>query len=114
MTGVARGAMIFGAALVLSGIMRGTGLAEQTGMVYGRIYADVSHRAAAGVTVRLISAREPMQETKTRADGSFTFVAVFPGDATIEVGRSNAPVYVSAGLESDAMIVLTPDAIAEH
>ena len=115
MTGVARGAIVFGAALALTGLMHGTSLAEQTtGMIHGRIYADESHRPAGGVTVRLLSDTEPMQETRTAPDGSFTFLAVFPGDATLKVGNSAMSVDVHASLESDATILLAPDSVARH
>jgi hypothetical protein len=107
MTGVARGALTFGTALALFGLTLGTSFAEQTtGEVYGRVYTDNSHRPAGGVTVLLLSDREPMQETRTRPDGSFTFLAVFPGDVTVKVGELTTPVDVHANLESDSTILL--------
>lgn len=75
---------------------------ESTGTVYGRVYSIGSHKPICGAPVRLYSNREPTQGTRTRSDGSFSFISVFPGYVTVVVDRSVQHVEVHASLESDA------------
>lgn len=113
MIGVARVTCVLSATLIASGMFGGTALAEQnTGSLYGRIYSQGTHHPAACVTVRVFSDKEPMQETRTRADGSFTFVSVFPGDVTIVVGKQAVASSIHASLETDENVYV-PQAIAD-
>ncbi len=77
---------------------------ENVGSIYGRVYVEHTRKPACFTTVKMLSNREPNQETRTRPDGSFLFLAVLPGYVTVEVPHAQAQrVEVHANLESDAM-----------
>ncbi len=76
---------------------------ESTGSVFGRVYFEGTKRPVCNLPVRLYSNREPNQRTLTRSDGSFLFLAVFPGYVTVSVPRAASQrIEVHANLESDA------------
>ncbi len=105
---VARLALIccaFSAALEM---MPGTTLADgTTGSIYGRVYLRGSGLPVCCLVVRVQSDSEPPQETLTRPDGSFSFVAVFPGAVAVTIGRQTTSVQVHANIESDETIFVT-------
>ncbi len=76
---------------------------ESTGSVFGRVYFEGTKRPVCNLAVHLYSNREPNQRTRTRKDGSFLFLAVFPGYVTVAVPRAASQrIEVHANLESDA------------
>ena len=77
---------------------------ENVGSIYGRVYIEKTHKPVCYTPVRMVSNREPNQETHTRPDGSFLFLAVVPGMVTVAVPHAPAQhVEVHANLETDAM-----------
>jgi len=101
------------ACAAMFGMVHGTLRAEgTTGSIYGRVYDEGSHRPACGLAVRIVSDSEPPQETRTLPDGSFSFVAVFPGTVRVMIARQTTAVEVHANLDSDETIYVN-SAIAD-
>ncbi len=71
------------------------------GTIYGRVYDRMTGKPICAFPVRLISNKEPNQETRTRSDGSFSFLSVFAGEAVLVSGGIMRRVEVHANLETD-------------
>jgi hypothetical protein len=69
-----------------------------TGLIFGRVFIDGTNSPACPTTVTLTSDREPPQQTVTDRDGTFHFLTVIPGRATVQVGRIVRDVSVSANI----------------
>jgi hypothetical protein len=90
-------ALILGLACLTSAVA----LADaNTGRVYGTVLLAGSHEPVCDMLVTIESNREPAIQVRTLGDGSYHFLAVFPGPVTITVGRSRGTRHedVSANL----------------
>jgi hypothetical protein len=81
-----------------------------TGLVYGRVLIQGTGQPVCPITVRAVSNREPTWETQTQADGSFRFLALFPGNVTIIIGQNRIvqALTVHANLMERSTFYLNP------